>query len=188
MKILPEQSKLNVPSLPEGWFPIGYKIVLGGQLAIVGTDVDLIAAFESDRALKTVRKGWELAKNATTKIWVLYGDQIVESLTFPLIKPFPIVEWFPDGRWLVVNSDSEGEGNVRIFMPDGSQAGCIELGDCINHIKIDAKNRIWVGWFDQGVFGNEKWRVSGHDIPPSAYGIASFDSYGNVTEHATPLL
>ena len=48
------------------------------------------------------------------------------------------------------------------------------------HLKIDRSDRIWVGWFDEGVFGNEGWRVADLEWPPSAYGLAAFDSKGKV--------
>jgi hypothetical protein len=58
------------------------------------------------------------------------------------------------------------------------------LGDGIQHLKIDERGRIWVGWFDEGVFGNVEWRVPGHEWPPSSYGLASFDDAGVLVAHA----
>ncbi|MGD2132155.1 MAG: hypothetical protein PVI23_05135 [Maricaulaceae bacterium] len=74
-------------------------------------------------------------------------DQLIEGVQFRLLEPFPIVEQFPDGRWLVVNARSMGQGNARILGADGVEERRIELGDGIEHLKIDDQNRVWVGWF-----------------------------------------
>ncbi|MEM9013821.1 MAG: hypothetical protein AAGB02_01825 [Pseudomonadota bacterium] len=185
MARLPEPKRLVVPPIPNGWYFHSYKILLGNNLAVVTTDIDLIADFEDDRTQNTARRAWKLASDAAAKIWIVYEDQLVESLAFELIEPFPIVEQFVDGRWLVANSRSSGDGNVRIFRPNGSQARRIELGDGIAHIKIDQQGRIWVGWFDEGALGNDHWKPAGHASPPSAHGIAAFDSHGNLLEAAT---
>jgi hypothetical protein len=36
----------------------------------------------------------------------------------------------------------------------------------------DAADCIWVGWFDEGIFGNDDWRVPGKEWPPSSNGVA----------------
>jgi hypothetical protein len=57
------------------------------------------------------------------------------------------------------------------------------VGDGINHLQVDHLSRIWVGWFDEGVFGNTEWHYPGLKWPPSAYGIAAFDEHGVLVEH-----
>jgi hypothetical protein len=52
------------------------------------------------------------------------------------------------------------------------------LGDGIEHVAIDAEDRVWVGWFDEGMFGNDGWRVPGQEWPPSSNGVACFATDG----------
>jgi hypothetical protein len=116
---------------------------------------------------------------------VLQDDQLMECIQFPLLAPFPLVDEFPDGRWLVANARSDTQGNARVFSSDGVEERRIELGDGIEQMKIDDQQRIWVGWFDEGVFGNREWRMPGRKWPPSAHGIAAFDDRGSLQAHAT---
>jgi hypothetical protein len=152
---------------------------------MIGVNADLRRAWQSDREQKTVGEASRIAVQASVRIWTFDGEALKESVEFPLIEPFPIVEEFPDGRWLVANSRSRGKGNARILNAAGNELRRIELGDGINHIKIDVQQRIWVGWYDQGVFGNDNWRLPGLERAPSAYGITAFDERGALIKHAT---
>jgi hypothetical protein len=147
MSVLPPPTISTVPSLPEGWHVISFKVLAGARLALVGANADLRAAWRSDRAHETVSEAWRLATRATGGVWVFQDDQLIEGVQFRLLEPFPIVEQFPDGRWLVVNARSMGQGNARILGADGVEERRIELGDGIEHLKIDDQNRVWVGWF-----------------------------------------
>jgi hypothetical protein len=118
-------------------------------------------------------------------VWLLQDDQLIERLQFSLLEPFVRVDEFPDGRWLIVNARSRGQGNARVLSNDGKEERRIELGDGIEHVKIDDHQRIWVGWFDEGIFGNDNWRLPGRKWAPSAHGIAAFDDQGALITHAT---
>ncbi len=61
---------------------------------------------------------------------------------------------FVDGRWLVVDSRTEDfEPNAHIFTPDGTFSHAFYAGDGIETVLIDAADRIWIGYYDEGVFG-----------------------------------
>lgn len=185
MGALPTPTLTTLLPPPEGWHPLTCKLLDGTRLAVLCANVDMPAAWQSDRAQQAIGEPWRLAAGATVRLWTLQDDQLIEGVQFPLLEPFPIVEQFPDGRWLVVNSRSNGKGNARVLGPDGAELQRIELGDCIEHVKIDAQGRSWVGWFDEGVFGNRHWHWPGHKWPPSAHGIAAFDDQGALLTHAT---
>lgn len=180
MKNLPEPKTITIPDLPPGWLFLSYKALAYNRLAIVGTDKDVRGALKKDRG-----SAWQLSRKASAKIWIYDGDGLYESISFPLLAPFPIIDQFPDGNWIVANSRSQGDGNARIFLPNGTEVGRIELGDGIEHIKIDEQNHIWVGWFDEGVFGNDKWSYPGLRWPPSSSGIAAFNTEGELIKHAS---
>jgi hypothetical protein len=174
-----------IPPLPDGWYVLRHKVLAGSRLAVVGANADLHAAWRSDHERKTAGETLRLAVQAACRIWTLDGDDLTEAVEFPLLEPFPNVDQFPDKRWLVANSRSNGIGNARVLRADGTEERRIELGDGIEHIKIDDQQRVWVGWFDEGIFGNGRWRYPGLKWPPSSYGIASFDERGELVKHAT---
>jgi hypothetical protein len=65
-----------------------------------------------------------------------------------------------------------------VLAPDGVILDRLTLGDGIEHVAIDAEDRVWVGWFDEGMFGNDGWRVPGQEWPPSSNGVACFTADG----------
>ncbi|UPT62523.1 MAG: hypothetical protein M0D54_19565 [Hyphomonadaceae bacterium JAD_PAG50586_4] len=185
MSVLPTATTKTLPALPEGWHVLRFKALPGGRLAMLGVNADLYAAWQTDLEQKTVGETRRLATQASARVWMLQEDQLIEAIRFPLLAPFPLIDEFPDGRWLVANSRSDGQGNARVLSADGAEEGRIELGDGIEHIKIDDQKRIWVGWFDEGVFGNRNWRLPGREWAPSAHGIAAFEDRGALLAHAT---
>lgn len=169
-----------VPPLPDGWHFVTYSILSGGQLAIVGSDADLQHEWRRDVEGRVLGKPSEVAAEAAGRIWTFDGLAFIAGPTFALQTPFPVIDRFSDGRWLVATS-RKWEGLFdRIIADDGRELARLELGDGIMHLKIDGSDRIWVGWFDEGVFGNDGWRVPDLEWPPSAYGLAAFDSDGTV--------
>ena len=68
-----------------------------------------------------------------------------------------------------------------MFAPDGALLARFMLGDGIEHIAIDSADRIWVGWFDEGMFGQE-WSVPGLEWPPCSNGVACFAPDGSVVD------
>lgn len=178
MNDLPAPQAKHLPELPDGWHRLTYKILSGNRLGILGVDRD----FYQEAAGKTVSAKASL-NNVTAKIWVFDGQALSECLSFPLTGRFPQFDQFPDGHWLVANSRSRGDGNARVLNADGKEVAQLELGDGINHLKICDKGHIWVGWFDEGIFGNENWRYPGLKWPPSSYGIVAFNTKGEVIKH-----
>lgn len=93
---------------------------------------------------------------------------------FPLGTAYPAFDRFPDGRWLIAAVRTDDAPNARILAPDGTLQSRLMLGDGIGELEIDGAGRIWVGWFDEGVFGNGTWRVPDHEWAPSSYGVGCF--------------
>ena len=98
---------------------------------------------------------------------------------------FPLVDVFPDGKFLVAGSRSEwrAEGdydrNGVVFDPTTGAQTEILLGDGIESVAVDSLGRIWVAYFDEGVFGNLGW---GHFGPPpvGASGLNCFSDDGEI--------
>lgn len=70
------------------------------------------------------------------------------------------VDLFPDGRVLLASArwnlraDTDYNLNGIIFDPRTGQASRVGLGDGISDLQIDERGRIWIGYFDEGVFGS----------------------------------
>lgn len=114
-------------------------------------------------------------------VWTFEGGALVQEFKVSACGFVPhLLDRFPDGRWLLAG----GEG-ACLLAQDGTQVRHLDFGEGIRHLKIDAAGRIWVGWADEGVFGNAHWRVPGVDAPPSSYGMAAFDDHGNLLKCAS---
>ncbi len=179
MSNVPEPISVLIPDLPKGWHLLSYKVLSDNRLAIIGTDLDLPALRNSNR-----ERLLQFSAEAYAKIWIFDGDNLHIVISFLLLEPYLFIDQFLDGRWLVANTLAHENGNTRIFRPDGTEERRIELGVHIKHLKIDDSGLIWVGWGDQGIFGNDNWIVPELEWPPSSKGIAAFDSQGTLIKSA----
>ena len=92
------------------------------------------------------------------------------------------VQPFGDG-WLI--AEARG-GRARICNKNGSSFGTLDLGDASEHVQTTPDGHIWVGYFDEGVFG----RGIGNN------GLVCFDSNGSpifkyaefAKEHSLPFV
>ena len=172
---------------PPGWQPICYAVLADGTLAMLAADIDLAgehlritAAVQASVSPDPPSRLFELGTTGTARIWMTSSAGWTEGPTFPLETPFPQFDRFSDGRWLIVASRSNGEANARVLAPNGAVLDRLTLGDGIQHVAIDAEDRVWVGWFDEGIFGNDGWRVPGQEWPPSCNGVACFAADGTL--------
>lgn len=189
LETLPPGTTASLPPLPAGWQEMSYAALANGSLAILGTDVDLRAELSpgpddaNDR-----RNPYRVARHASGRIWTFDGENLAEGPAFPLASPYLLFDRFPDGRWLVARRRDDIDSGERILSPGGDALDSIYLGDGLAHLKIDDLGRIWVGWFDEGIFGNTGWRIPGRDRPPSQSGIACFDEHRRLLCEAEPML
>lgn len=97
---------------------------------------------------------------------------------------FPRVDLFPDGRVLVVEprcswrSPNDYDLNCIVFDPRNGRSTRILLGDGIGGASVDALGRIWVGYVDEGIFGNCGWGGLGGPRPIGSAGLVCFSDTG----------
>jgi hypothetical protein len=78
----------------------------------------------------------------------------------------------PNEELLLVCARVRGEtSNARVFDSSGILKRDFTLGDGIQHVQTTVDGHIWVGYFDEGVFG---------DTPISQSGINCFDKFGQL--------
>jgi len=109
-----------------------------------------------------------------------YGEQEFHLPT--LNAAFPKVQLLPNDEILVVAprcqrfQDGTHELNAKIYDPAGKLQREFLLGDGIEHVQIDRRGNIWVGYFDEGVYGNYGW---GHGLSRlGAAGLSCFNDQG----------
>lgn len=96
---------------------------------------------------------------------------------------FPHVDVFPSGKVVVVGARCEWRNehdydlNGGIFDPITGRLSRILLGDGIEDLYVDSLDRIWVSYFDEGVFGNFGWGGPGPRCVGAA-GLVCFSETG----------
>jgi hypothetical protein len=98
---------------------------------------------------------------------------------------FPLVDVFSDGRVLIAGPRCEWRGeddfdlNGAIVEPTTGEVTRILLGDGISTMQVDDLGRIWVGYLDEGVFGNFGWGFRVGPTPVGAAGLVCFSDAGD---------
>ncbi|MBV9564621.1 MAG: hypothetical protein JOY90_29875 [Bradyrhizobium sp.] len=119
------------------------------------------------------------------RLTLVAADGSAREIELPeLDVTFPLVDVFPGGRILVVATRCAWRGpedfdlNGAIVDPGSSEVSRILLGDGIERTYVDALGRIWVSYFDEGVFGNFGWGGPG-PTPIGAAGLVCFSETGD---------
>lgn len=181
MNLLPPSLTISVPALPAGWTAAAYAILADGTLAILGDDQRIVGNCWSANRDDFDPDAYRLRVNsARARLWTFDGQTLTTHFELPLEDPFLAIDRLSDGLWLVVARRTMNETNARLFEADGQLVARFMLGDGIQSVKTDAADRIWVGWFDEGVFGNSNWNVPRREWPPSSSVVAAFDRAGAV--------
>lgn len=101
-----------------------------------------------------------------------------------LAAAFSFVQLLPGGKPLVISSrcqrfrDGTHELNAWIYDANGTLQNQFLLGDGIQHLQADEGGNIWVGYFDEGVYGNFGWGGTGDAAPLGATGLVCFNAQG----------
>jgi hypothetical protein len=104
------------------------------------------------------------------------SKSVIDLPIEPLTLAFPVVQPLSDGGLLVADSRvAVGKPpNGHVIGSDGKLRGSIMFGDGIEHMLVDRLGRAWVGYFDEGVFGNLGWGHPGHPSPIGSPGLLRF--------------
>lgn len=97
---------------------------------------------------------------------------------------FPVFDIFPDGRIVMASSrcewreNNDFDLNGKIFDPDGHETITFLAGDGIEALSVDDQSRIFISYFDEGVFGNLGWGSDPGPTGPGAGGLNCFNDQG----------
>lgn len=89
------------------------------------------------------------------------------------------VQPLPDDRFLVVGARNRWSAagvhhNARVVDPAGDVVRTGLFGDGVGHVATTPTGHTWVGYFDEGVYGNFGWGGPG-PVPVGAPGLLRFD-------------
>lgn len=137
---------ITLPPLQDGHSVITSCFTLEDELACLhaADDADADAGADASAAISVLRDGrWQPA------------------CTFPLGPVFPVFDVRPDGLAVVADVRcNPGEANARVFR-DGVETASFHCGDGIEHLQIDPDDAIWIGYFDEGVYGETELAQQG---------------------------
>lgn len=132
---------------------------------------EAVAAWSSDhepRRLTLTRQG---ASSITQSI----------NTEYPADWAGVLVQSMPDGTALIATKrcewvDGTLQRNARHISSDGETLREATLGDGIAHMLSDAHGNTWVGFFDEGIYGDVGWEGDGPGaVPIGAAGLLRFD-------------
>jgi hypothetical protein len=99
------------------------------------------------------------------------------------IADFPLahstVQVLPDERVLAVAARCRWrpdgpDHNAIIYDPDGRAIVEGTVGDGVHHVFVSDSGHVWVGYFDEGVYGNNGWGDAGSPPPLGAPGLVRY--------------
>lgn len=157
--------------------------------ASVGPDNEVYALWSSPSgaaqlASQTIQTGWATFPDPRTSEPVAAvvtanadGPRIVARMS-NLELAHPMIQPLPDQRVLLVGPRAawrpEGpDRNAIVIDSEGRKILETTLGDGIETVQTSLSGEVWVGYFDEGVYGNYGWNGPG-PAPIGKAGIARF--------------
>lgn len=125
-----------------------------------------------------------------TLIEATAGSGIRSIQLEPVGLALDLVGRLSDGRFIAASSRCEytpdgGVKNMLVLSADGAVLDQFVAGDGISDLVIDSQDQIWIGYFDEGVFGNLGWGWPTTAEPLGACGVRVVNSHGEeVWRHA----
>ena len=89
------------------------------------------------------------------------------------VQPMPGDKFLAAGarcRWRRDGPDRNGV----LYDADGQVVSESVLGDGIRHVLATSNGQVWIGYFDEGIYGNYGWGRAGTEEPVGAYGFVRF--------------
>lgn len=168
----------------------GFRVV-ATEISLRGEAIRLLVSDDSANSLfaRIEQPGWASFPKTQTEgeysaIFSIYGPHGVEEFQLPSLRAtLPKIQVYPNGEILVVAPrcrrfpDGTFELNAKVYDSSGALRREFLLGDGIQHVQIDGKGNTWVGYFDEGIYGNFGW---GH--PNGPVGSAGLTCFNNIGE------
>ncbi|MFD3447422.1 hypothetical protein ACFDTO_22780 [Microbacteriaceae bacterium 4G12] len=87
----------------------------------------------------------------------------VKTIALPSVKESFHNAQLLGENWLLVNArvSNNTDHNAFIYKEDGSIITSFHIGDGIEHVQVTENGDIWVGYFDEGIYGHTELAQSG---------------------------
>jgi hypothetical protein len=113
-----------------------------------------VDAFGSAHWLLTDRAPGDNPYDAT--VVTVDAGRIEETRLSAVTARYPMLDALPDGGFVVADARRRGGGDhVQVFDPLGRPSWSFAVGDGIEHLLADETGDLWLGYFDEGVFGDD---------------------------------
>jgi hypothetical protein len=181
LPVLPVRPNGAITAAVPGDVPVSSSVGPDGEAVALWASADDHAAFTST----TTQPGWATFPDPRTPRPVpatvtVQGQRHHATVRIAdLSLAHPTVHVLPGGRILVVAARCEWrpdgpEHNAIVYDPDGQPLLAETLGDGIEHVVTTRAGNVWVGYFDEGVYGNFGWGDEGAPPPLGAAGLMRF--------------
>ncbi|MEU0371237.1 hypothetical protein ABZ070_13410 [Streptomyces sp. NPDC006283] len=99
--------------------------------------------------------------------------QVQETHLSAVTARHPMLDALPDGGFVVADARRRGDADhVQVFGALGRHSWSFAVGDALEHLLTDESGDLWVGYFDEGVFGGDplsepglrRWSSSGEAL------------------------
>ncbi|WP_346535516.1 hypothetical protein [Micromonospora sp. DPT] len=162
-------------------------VLVSASIGPAGELVTLWSAGKDEAALRSVttQPGWATfpdptaARPVAARVSRQAGDTVDVTPLAGLTLAHPSVQPLPQGRVLVVGARcrwrTDGpDRNAVIYGSDGRIEAQATLGDGIEHVFTTTSGEVWVGYFDEGVYGNYGWGDANAAPPMGTSGLVRF--------------
>jgi hypothetical protein len=171
----------QLPSPQQGDVRVSASVGPSGEVVALWSAAEDLPSLTST----TTQAGWatfpdpRASRAAMLRVTTHAPDMTVAARIpdFPLAHPS--VQPLPDGRVLVVGARCRWrpdgpDRNAIVYDSTGTMLAEQTFGDGIEHVQTTCRGEIWVGYFDEGVFGNYGWGKADSDPPLGASGLIRF--------------
>ncbi|MEO6088149.1 MAG: hypothetical protein ABIQ18_34055 [Umezawaea sp.] len=121
------------------------------------------------------------SRPAAARVTVHVPGSVIATHIAGLPLAHPSVQPLPDGQVLVVGARCRlrpdgPDRNAIVYDHTGAVLTEQTLGDGIEHVQTTRRGEVWVGYFDEGVYGNYGWGEAGGEPPMGSCGLTRFSA------------
>ncbi len=162
-------------------------VLVSASIGPAGELVALWSARKDEAALRSVttQPGWATfpdptaARPVAARVSRQTSHEVDVTPLAELTLAHPSVQPLPDRRVLVVGARcrwrSDGpDRNAVVYDSAGRIEARATLGDGIEHVFTTTSGEVWVGYFDEGVYGNYGWGDTNAAAPMGSSGLVRF--------------